>query len=277
MKQPRPAIVGIVNITTDSFSDGGLYLDPGKAIAHARRLWMQGADVVELGAASSNPDAAPVSPEEEIRRLGPVLAELKRERCRIAVDSTQPEVQRHVLECGIDYLNDIRGFPEPALYPALAASSCRLIVMHSITRDAQAKRVAKPAREAYDSIRAFFATRVGELLAAGVPRERLVLDPGMGFFLSSDPDTSLAVLASLAELRRAFGLALLVSVSRKSFLRNFKPVADCDIASRTLAAELFAAAQGVDYIRTHDARALAQALDTLEALQAARARLASSP
>lgn len=271
MKRSRPTIVGIVNITPDSFSDGGLYLEPEKAIAHAKGLRDQGADIIELGAASSNPDAAPVSPEEEVRRLDPVLAELRaHDDYRIAVDSTQPAVQRYALERGIHYLNDIRGFPEPAVYSALAASTCNVIVMHSITQEPQAKRVPKTPEEVYGSIRAFFEQRITQLTAAGIQRDRIILDPGMGFFLSSSPETSLAVLSKLPDLQNLFGLPLMISVSRKSFLRNFKPAADCDIASRTLAAELFAAAQGVTYIRTHDARALAQALDTVEALRKAQ-------
>jgi dihydropteroate synthase type 2 len=272
MQRTRPAIVGIVNITPDSFSDGGLYLEAEKAIAHAKSLRAQGADVIELGAASSNPDAAPVSPEEEVRRLDPVLSELRaHDDYRVAVDSTQPEVQRYALERGVHYLNDIRGFPERTVYPALAASSCHVIVMHSIAQEPRAKRIPKTAKEAYGSIRTFFEQRIAQLTAAGIQRDRIILDPGMGFFLSSNPETSLAVLSKLPELQRLFGLPLMISVSRKSFLRNFKPVADCDIASRTLAAELFAAAQGVTYIRTHDARALAQALDTVEALRDAQA------
>jgi dihydropteroate synthase len=269
----KPQIVGVVNITPDSFSDGGLYLEPEKALSHARHLLESGADVVELGAASSNPDAAGVSPSEEIRRLGPVLARLKAEGCTLAVDSTQPEVQAYVLQQEVHYLNDIRGFPESGFYATLAASNCKLVVMHSITQGVQAERIPKNAPDVYASIRSLFQLRVEQLISAGVDRSRIILDPGMGFFLSSNPETSLAVLGKLGALRELFGLPVMISVSRKSFLRNFKKVVDCDIGSRTLAAELFAAEQGIDYIRTHDTRALAQALDTLRAINDARSLL----
>ena len=266
----KPLIVGVVNITPDSFSDGGLYLEPEKALAHARRLLVGGADVIELGAASSNPDAAKVSPAEEIRRLDPVLTRLLSEGSTLAVDTTQPEVQAYVLSRGVQYLNDIRGFPDPTLHGTLAAAQCKLVLMHSITGGLQAERVPTSARDAYASIRDFFRQRIERLTDAGVQRSRIILDPGMGFFLSSNPQTSLAVLGKLRELRELFGLPIMVCVSRKSFLRNFKPVADCDIGSRTLAAELFAAEEGADYIRTHDSRALTQALDTVRAVHGAR-------
>ena len=172
MNDSRPLISGVVNITPDSFSDGGLYLAPEKALAHARNLLASGADAVELGAASSNPDAAPVSSAEELRRLSPVLVQLKQEGCPIAVDSTQPEVQRFALEQGVRYLNDIRGFPDPGMHPLLAASDCRLVVMHSVTHGIQAERVAKTPMEVYGSIRHFFEQRIGQLISAGVDRNR---------------------------------------------------------------------------------------------------------
>ena len=262
----RPKIVGVVNITTDSFSDGGLYLEPERAIAHARDLVSQGADIIELGAASSNPDAAHVGADEEIARLRPVLHELQPEGHILAVDTTKPEVQKFVLERGIAFLNDVRGFPDNAVHEQIARSSCRLVVMHSITGGHQARRLATNPQEIYEAACRFFQSRLDQLSSAGIAVERIILDPGMGFFLGSNPETSLAMLAKLKSLRKQFGQPLFVSVSRKSFLRNLPPAGDCDIQSRTLAAELYAAAQGVEYIRTHDARALSQALSTTAAI-----------
>ena len=119
---PPPCLFGIVNITEDSFSDGGRYLDPSDAIAHARALVAAGAQVIDLGAAASNVDARPVSAAEEIRRLDPVMTALAAEGTPVAVDSFLPEVQRFALESGVAFLNDIQGFPDPALYPELAAA-----------------------------------------------------------------------------------------------------------------------------------------------------------
>ena len=261
----RPLVIGVVNLTEDSFSDGGRYLDPGKASEHALRLLADGADVIELGPASSHPDARSVASAEEIRRLQPVLERLQHGGCALSVDSYQPETQRFALTAGVDYLNDIRGFPDVGMYAALAASSARLIAMHSIQRGPATRQVTG-AGPVLASIDAFFAARIEALTAAGVARERLILDPGMGFFLSGEPGPSLGVLRELPALRERFGCPLLVSVSRKSFLGALTGRAVRERGAATLAAEIFAAQQGVDYLRTHDVRALRDALAVLESL-----------
>ncbi len=162
-------------------------------------------------------------------------------------------------------LNDIRGFPEPALYPKLARSDCRLLVMHSVQRG-PATRARTDAASVWDGIDRFFRERLAALEAAGVERGRLVLDPGMGFFLGDDPEPSLRVLRRLPVLRERFACALAVSVSRKSFLGALTGRDVAERGAATLAAELFAARQGVDWIRTHDVRALRDALAVWSAL-----------
>jgi dihydropteroate synthase type 2 len=262
-----PKIFGILNITEDSFSDGGQYLDGEMAITAARRLAAEGADIIDLGAAASNIAAKPVPPAEEIRRLTPVIAALQADGVAISVDSFAPETQRFALSVGVDVLNDIQGFPDAVLYPALAAADCRLVVMHAVHGRGRAQQVAVPAAEIWQRIDGFFAARIAALEAAGIARDRLILDPGMGFFLSSEAEASLVVLAGLDRLKRRFGLPVLVSVSRKSFLAA---VTGRSVASErgpaTLAAELYAAAQGVDFIRTHDPRALRDGLSLMAAL-----------
>jgi dihydropteroate synthase type 2 len=128
----RPKIVGIVNVTEDSFSDGGRYLEPERAYARCLELTADGADVVELGAASSNPDAKLVPAAEEIRRLEPHLARLVERGIPVAVDSSAPETQAFALARGASLLNDVRGFPDPARYPELARARARLVVMHAV-------------------------------------------------------------------------------------------------------------------------------------------------
>jgi dihydropteroate synthase type 2 len=252
-----PTVFGIVNITEDSFSDGGWHLDPEAAIAEARRLATDGADVIDLGAAASNIAAKPVPPDEEIRRLAPAIAALQQDGVAVSVDSFAPETQRFALRADVDFLNDIEGFANPALYPELAAARCRLVVMHAVQGRGRAQRVRVPAAEIWPRIEAFFATRVAALTAAGIARDRLILDPGMGFFLSSEAAASLIVLAGIERLKRAFDLPVLVSVSRKSFLAAVTGRQSPDMRGpATLAAELYAAASGVDYIRTHDPGAL---------------------
>jgi dihydropteroate synthase type 2 len=262
-----PRVVGIVNITADSFSDGGRFLDPAAAIAQARRLAADGADIVELGAAASNVAATPVAPAEEIRRLDPVIAALAGTGITLAIDTCQPETQRFALARGVAYLNDIRGFPDPSLYRDLADGQCRLVVMHQIEDAARARRVDLGPGEVWQRIEAFFAERMARLEAAGIARERLILDPGMGLFLSSRADASLRVLTSLERLKLMFGLPVMVSVSRKSFLGTITGrAAPAERGPATLAAELYAAAHGADFIRTHDPAALRDALAVMAAL-----------
>lgn len=264
----RPLILGIVNITPDSFSDGGKYFTPEAAIAHARRLVADGAHIVDLGPASSNPDAAPVPPEEEIRRLAPVLEALAAEGIAVSVDSFRPETQAHALAHGAHYLNDIHGFDAPQFYPALAASDARLILMHSIQESGNADRRAAPEGDIVEHICRFFEARIERLEKAGIARDRLILDPGMGFFLGPTPETSFEVLARLGALKSRFRLPLLVSVSRKSFLRAVTGRAPAEAGAASLAAELLAAIGGADYIRTHEPRPLADALAVHSALKA---------
>ena len=261
----KPVLLGILNITEDSFSDGGKFLDPGAALAQARAL-VGDADAIDLGAASSKPDAIAVSPEIEIARLKPVVELLKRENAAISIDTFAPEVQRWALAQGVDYLNDVRGFPDEGLYPELAASNAKLIAMFSVEGLGPATRLHVPAEELFGRICAFFEHRIGALTAAGIARERIVLDPGMGLFLGSHPDASFAVLRRIADLKRAFSLPVLISVSRKSFLRRLVDRGVAEIGPATLGAELYAIRQGADYVRTHDPRALKDLLRVLETL-----------
>jgi dihydropteroate synthase type 2 len=267
----NPRLFGIVNVTEDSFSDGGRYLDPGAAIAHARALAGAGAAVIDLGAAASNIMAKPVDPGEEIRRLEPVIAALAGDGTAVSVDSFRPEVQRFAIARGVAYLNDIQGFSDAAVYPELAAAKCGLVVMHSVQRTGRAQQLALSADTVWHRIQEFFAARLAALERAGVARDRLILDPGMGLFLSSRPEASLRVLAGLGRLKRAFGLPVLVSVSRKSFLRALTGRAAAELGAATLAAELYAAAAGADFIRTHDPGALADGLTVMRAVRAAAA------
>ena len=263
-------ILGILNITTDSFSDGGQYLAPLDALAHADRLLAEGADILDIGAASSHPDSAPVSPQTEIARLEAVVPALHDLGASLSIDSFSTQVQRWALEQGVDYLNDIHGFADPALYPDLAASNAKLIVMHMVQAPeighGAATRIDVPPDQIFDRIVTFFEQRLNLLVAGGIAQDRLILDPGMGFFLGTDPQTSLTVLGRLPELADVFGLPLLVSVSRKSFLSALPGTRE----DASLAAELFAARQGAAYIRTHAPLALQEGLKLLEELEPSR-------
>jgi dihydropteroate synthase type 2 len=261
-----PKLLGIVNATADSFSDGGKYLAPEAAIAHALKLTADGADLIDLGAAASNPDAERVPPDVEIARLTPIVAALK-DKVALSIDTFAPETQLWALAQGVPWLNDILGFPDASIYPALAGSRARLIVMHNVAPRGRAERIATDPATIMDRLFAFFDARLAALTTAGIARERIVLDPGMGFFLGTDPDVSLTVLRRLSELKTRYGLPVLISLSRKSFIRRLAGVEVAASGPATLAAELFAAAQGAAFLRTHDVAALKHALAVWTALE----------
>jgi len=261
-----PQIFGILNITSDSFSDGGKYLDPSAALAHGRQLMADGAHVLDIGPASSHPDSTPVSAVEEIARLEAVVPVLQGEGAVVSVDSFQTETQRWALTQNVAYLNDIQGFSDESFYPELAAADAKLIVMHSIQGRGPATRAAPPAGSMLDHVSRFFEGRFAALEGAGVARERLVLDPGMGFFLGNQPEPSLEIIRGLGVLKERFDVPLLISVSRKSFLRKLAGPDLGSSAAATLGAELFAVSNGADMIRTHDPRQLAAMLAIWAAL-----------
>ncbi len=262
-------IIGIVNVTRDSFSDGGKFLDPDAAVAHARRLVADGADVVDLGAESTHPDSEDVSAGEEIARLAPVIRPLKADGIRVSVDTYKPAVIRNVLELGADYVNDITALCDPESIAAVRGRDAKLIIMHSRAAAARAGRAAADPATIVDEIIHFFEQRIATLTSAGIARQRLILDPGMGLFLGRNPEASLAVLRDLERLHR-FDLPLLISTSRKSFIGAVlggteapRPVDQR--GSGTLATEIWALTHGAAYIRTHDVRALRDAMTVMAA------------
>ena len=262
-----PVLFGILNITEDSFSDGGRYLEPAAAMARADFLASDGAQVIDIGAASSNPSSKGVAPELEIARLAPVVGWLKQKRIAISVDSYSLPVQRWALAQDVEFLNDIHGFPHAELYAALAAHPAKLVVMHAVQEAGPADRTKVDPSEIFDRVATFFDRRIGALAAAGIGRDRLILDPGMGFFLGTVAEASYTILRRLPDLKAAFSLPLLVSVSRKSFLRKLTGRRAQESGAATLSAELFAIAQGADYIRTHDPGALRDAVLVRNALK----------
>jgi len=253
-----PQILGVVNITTDSFSDGGKFLQMEAGLAQARKLVRDGAHILDLGAAASNPKAETVPPAEEIARLQPVIAAMKEEGVPLSIDTFSSEVQLWCLSQGVAYLNDIHGFAHPEIYPQLAGSEAKLIVMHAVQEEGRATTVDIPPEDIFQRVVDFFSVRIEALERAGVAKGRLVLDTGMGMFLGCRSEASYEMLRRFPELKRMFGLPVLIGVSRKSFLRHGRPPEEA--GSATLAAELFASSLGADYIRTHDVAALSDGL-----------------
>ena len=263
----RPKIVGIVNITEDSFFDGGKYITPQAALRHARKLVRDGADIVEFGAASSHPDAKKVSKATELKRLQPIIEAWKKET-PLAIDSFQENIQQFAVDNKVAYLNDIHGFVHEKMNRTLASASCNLVIMHSIHGHKKTQKKDIPPEVIWPAIHDFFDKRIIALKNHGIAHHRMILDPGMGFFLSRNPKASLLVLATIEKLKHRYNLPVMVSVSRKSFLQSITNRRAKDTLPATLAGELWAAHHGVDFIRTHNVKALCDALKIYQACQA---------
>lgn len=260
------AILGILNVTSDSYSDGGRFLAPEAALAHGLALAADGAAMVDVGAQSSHPDAADVPVALQVERIGGVVEALVARGVRVSVDTHQVEVARAALERGACTINDITAARDPRMLELLAKSDCRVLLMHSTASAARAERTTIDSADWIERLLAFFRERIAACERAGIAQSRLVLDPGMGFFLSSAPEASFEVLRRVEELR-VLGLPLCLGVSRKSFLGAALGRSVQERAAATLAAELWCAEQGVEWIRTHDVRALSDALRTRSAIR----------
>lgn len=263
----RPLLMGIVNLTPDSFSDGGRHLDPRAAIDAGLAMVEQGADILDLGAESTRPGAATVEPAEEIRRLLPVIEGLSACGVPLSVDTRKPEVMREVLAAGADMINDIAGFATPAAIAAVAASRCGLCVMH-MQGEPGTMQQAPAYEDVVAEVQDWLRERVVALGAAGVEATRIVLDPGFGF--GKTVDHNLQLLEALDEFA-VFGMPLLIGVSRKSLIGALtgRPV-DGRLAG-SLAAALAAVARGAKIVRVHDVPETRDALRVWQAIEEAGA------
>jgi len=263
----RTLVMGVVNVTPDSFSDGGRFFAPGAAVAHARRLLAEGADLLDLGAESTRPGAAPVSAAEQIRRLAPVLEALASEPCAcLAVDTSSAQVAEYALERGARVVNDVTALADPGMAPLAAASRAGLVLMHMAGTPATMQldpRYGDVAREVRDHL----AGRLAAATAAGIAPEAVALDPGIGF--GKTVEHNLQVLARLGELA-ALARPLLVGVSRKSFIGRTLDLPVDQRLEGGLAATAVAVFLGARVVRTHDVAATVRAVRVADALRAAR-------
>lgn len=259
----RPLVMAIVNLTPDSFSDGGRHLDPRAAIDGALAMVEQGADILDLGAESTRPGARTVPADEELARLLPVIEGLKDCGVPLSIDTRKPAVMRGVLEAGADMINDVAGFATEGAIEAVAGSACGLCVMH-MQGEPGSMQQAPVYDDVVAQVEAFLGERVAALQAAGVDPARIVLDPGIGF--GKTVDHNLQLLEALDELG-AMGLPLLVGVSRKSMIGALtgKPV-DRRLAG-SLAAALAAVARGAQIVRVHDVAETRDALRVWQAIE----------
>jgi dihydropteroate synthase len=258
----RPLVMGVVNVTPDSFYDGGRYADPQAAIAHARRLVEEGADLLDVGGESSRPGAEPVAADEELRRVLPVLEGLAEVGVPISVDTTKPEVMRAALERGAAMINDITALASPGALEALARTEAAVCLMHMQGSPRTMQRAPVYA-DVVAEVRDFLAARAQACLAAGIARERIVLDPGFGF--GKTVDHNLALLARLGDIA-ALGFPVLAGWSRKSSLGRVTGRPAEDRLAASLAAALLAVERGARIVRVHDVAATRDALAVLAAV-----------
>ena len=258
----RPLIMGIVNITPDSFSDGGEFLDSSRALDHARRLLDEGADILDIGGESSRPGAEPVEADEELRRVLPVLEKLVELPVPVSVDTCKPEVMRRAIAAGAAMINDIHALRAPGALNTVAESAVAVCLMH-MQGEPRTMQRAPHYRDVVGEVETFLVERAADAVAAGIGRDRIVLDPGFGF--GKTPQHNLELIRALPRLREA-GFALLAGLSRKAL---FGSIVGREAAQRVYASAagaLLAAQRGASIVRVHDVAATRDCLLVLRAI-----------
>ena len=259
----RPLVMGVLNVTPDSFSDGGRFLDPASALEQASRMIAEGADILDIGAESTRPygGAVAVSSDEEIRRLTPVLPAAVAMGVPVSIDTMKAAVAEWALAAGTVIVNDVWGLQrDSGLARVVAVHRVPVIVMHN--RD-----TADPAIDILADISAFFSRSLEIARRAGVAREKIVLDPGIGF--GKTAEQSLTAIACIGEFK-SFGLPLLVGASRKRFIDKVLPAPPDQRLGGSIAAHVLAVVGGAAIIRTHDVAETVQALRVAAAIRSAR-------
>lgn len=259
----RPLIMGVVNVTPDSFSDGGLFADAAQAAAHARRLIEEGADLVDIGGESTRPGALPVTLEEERRRVLPVIERLASCGVPLAVDTQKPELMREALAAGASMVNDINALGAPGAMEAVAGSDCAVCLMHK-QGDPKTMQENPSYQDVVQEVRDYLAGRVAAAELAGIRRSRIVVDPGFGF--GKNVEHNLALLRSLREIR-ALGVALMAGLSRKAMLGRLTGREPQERVHASVAAALLAVQNGAHIVRAHDVAATRDALAVWQAVE----------
>ncbi|HET7455887.1 MAG TPA: dihydropteroate synthase [Solirubrobacterales bacterium] len=255
--------MGVVNVTPDSFSDGGLYLDPEQAIAHGLQLIEDGAEILDVGGESTRPGAEPVGAEEELRRVIPVIHGLVAADCHVSVDTSKAVVAAAALEAGAEIVNDVtalRGDPEMA---SLCAERGATVVLMHMLGEPRTMQEDPRYDDVVAEVKAFLAERLEAAVAAGIDEERVWLDPGIGFGKTGAHNMEL--LRRLGELRE-LGRPLVIGTSRKSFIGKVDGSPADDRLGGSIASSILAAAEGADVLRVHDVAEMRQALAVATAI-----------
>jgi dihydropteroate synthase len=259
----RPLVMGILNVTPDSFSDGGQFLDPALAIAHAADMANAGADILDIGAESTRPygGPVPVSADKEKARLEPILRAVIELGLPLSIDTIKASIAAWALDQGAALVNDVWGLQhDPDMAPLVAKRGVPVIVMHN-------RESADDSIDIIADVIAFFSRSLEIAARAGIAHDNIVLDPGIGF--GKTPEQSIACIARLAEFKR-FGLPLLVGASRKRFINAVSPSAPDDRIGGSISAHLLAVEKGAAILRVHDVKETVQALRVAAAIEAAR-------
>lgn len=238
-------IVAILNVTPDSFSDGGRNFSPQAAMNALAQFIRDGAHIIDIGAESTRPGAKPLTPAEEWQRLEPILTTLPKTSVRFSVDTRHAENAEKALALGVHWINDVSGFSDPAMVAAVKSSDCKLVFMHSLTVPADLNIVMPESEDVMETLIRFATARIAALEAAGIARERIIFDPGIGFGKSAAQ--SLHIVNNIARFR-VLGVPLFVGHSRKAFLTQL--AVNRDVATLVLSQQL--AAHGVQYLRVHE-------------------------
>jgi dihydropteroate synthase len=258
LSRPYPLVMGILNITPDSFSDGGRFFAPESALAQARRMVAEGADIIDIGAESTRPyGSQPIPAEEEIRRLQPILADVVSFGIPVSIDSMKSTVVAWALDHGAAIANDVWGLQrDPNMAGLIAQRRCPVVIMHNRDR-------ADPDIDIVADIAEFFARSIKIATKAGISREHIALDPGIGF--GKTQEQSMTALARLTQFN-TFGLPILIGASRKRFIATVSPSEPDQRLGGSIAAHLIAAKAGARIIRTHDVSETVQALRVATAI-----------
>lgn len=264
----RPLVMGILNVTPDSFSDGGKYAMRGDALRQAERMMLDGADMIDIGGESTRPGAPPVSLDEELERVIPLVEQLRGANVPLSIDTYKPEVMRHTLAAGADLINDIWGFRMPGAIDAVRDSQCGVCVMHMLG-EPQTMQVGEPAYDdVVSEVRDFLGERVAALKQAGVARARISVDPGFGFG-KTVVEHNYTLLAHLPDTapRAEPPYPILAGMSRKSMVGAVVERPAPERVAGSIAAAVCAAERGAAILRVHD---VAQTVDALKVWAAMR-------
>lgn len=260
----RPLVMGILNVTPDSFSDGGQHASLSAALMHAEAMLAAGADILDIGGESTRPGAPAVPAAEEIARVVPVLRALTSFGVPLSIDTCKPEVMRAALDAGVDMVNDIAALEGPGALKMLAASQAGVCLMHK-QGNPQTMQLAPDYGDVVVEVSAYLARRAADAEAAGIARERILLDPGFGF--GKNFEHNAALFRALPQLIAELGYPQLIGVSRKSMLGQItgRPVGERMVAS--VAAALLAIQAGAAVVRVHDVAETTDALKVWQALK----------